>query len=78
MYTEQIGDEDKMNQMINNISVKLNVEEKKNDTEWPLTEYECACVLRNMNYNKSPGSNGITTEFLRYFGTILRRFISHL
>ena len=28
MYTEQIVDEDKMNQMINNISVKLNVEEK--------------------------------------------------
>ena len=28
MYTEQIVDEDKMNQMINNISIKLNVEEK--------------------------------------------------
>ena len=26
-YTKQIVDEDKMNQMINNISVKLNVEE---------------------------------------------------
>ena len=67
MYTEQIVDEDKMNQMINNSSVKLNAEEKKNYTEGPLTEYECTRALRNMNNNKSPGSVGVTTEFYKIF-----------
>ena len=73
MYTEQIVDEEKMNQMINNISVKLNVEEK-NDIEGPLTEYECACALRNMNNNKSPGSDGITTEFYKIFWNDIKSF----
>ena len=73
MNTEQIVDEEKMNQMINNISVKLNVEEK-NDIEGPLTEYECACALRNMNNNKSPGSDGITTEFYKIFWNDIKSF----
>ena len=73
MYTEQIVDEEKMNQMINNISVKLNVEEK-NDIEGPLTEYECACALRNMNNNISPGSDGITTEFYKIFWNDIKSF----
>ena len=38
---------------------------KKNkiSIEGNLSEYECACALRDMNNNKSPGSDGITTEF---------------
>ena len=67
MYTEQIIDEEKMKKMNENISVKLNDKEKLS-IEGIVTEYECACALKQMNNNKSPGSDGLTTEF---FKTIL-------
>ena len=66
MYTEQAVDEEKMKQMSNNITLKLN-EEDKFSIEGKITEYECTCALREMNNNKSPGSDGITTEFYKIF-----------
>ena len=59
--------------MINNISVKLNAEEK-NNIEGNLTKYECACALRNMNDNTSPGSDGITTEVYTTFWNDIKSF----
>ena len=34
-----------------------------NQCEGLLTEYECSIALKQMQNNKSPGSDGITTEF---------------
>ena len=48
--------------MRKNIKVKLK-EKEKISIEGNLSEYECACALRDMNNNKRPGSDGITTEF---------------
>ena len=66
MYTEKNVDIEKMKPMSKNIKVKLN-EEEKISIEGNITEYECACALRDMNNNKSPGSDGITTEFFKIY-----------
>ena len=41
---------------------------KKNSIEGPVSEYECALALKAIQYNKSPGSDGIITEFYKIFG----------
>ena len=71
MYTEKNVDIEKMKTMSKNIKVKLN-EEEKISIEGNITEYECACALRDMNNNKSPGSDGITTEFFKIFWNDLK------
>ena len=73
MYTEKNVDIEKMKTMSKNIKVKLN-EEEKISIEGNITEYECACALRDMNNNKSPGSDGITTEFFKIFWNDLKSF----
>ena len=73
MYTEQIIDEEKMKKMNENISVKLNDEEKMS-IEGIVTEYECACALKQMNNNKSPGSDGLTTELFKIFWNDIKQF----
>ena len=71
MYTEKNVDIEKMKTMSKNIKVKLN-EEEKISIEGNITEYECACALRDMNNNKSPGSDGITTECFKIFWNDLK------
>ena len=39
-----------------------------------VTEYECACALKQMNNNKSPGSDGLTTEFFKIFWNDIKQF----
>ena len=73
MYTEKNVDIEKMKTLGKNIKVKLN-EEEKVSIEGNITEYECACALRDMNNNKSPGSDGITTEFFKIFWNDLKYF----
>ena len=73
MYTEQAVDEETMKQMSNNITLELN-EEDKFSIEGKITEYECTCALREMNNNKSPGSDGITTEFYKIFWNDIKSF----
>ena len=52
IYTEKNVDIEKMKTMSKNIKVKLN-EEEKISIEGNITEYECACALRDMNNNKA-------------------------
>ena len=73
MYTEKNVDIEKMKTMSKNIKVKLN-EEEKISIEGKITEYECACALRDMNNNKSPGSDGIMTEFFKIIWYDLKSF----
>ena len=48
------------------INVTLS-DEEKNNIEGSASEYECTIALKGMKNNKSPGSNGITTEFYEIF-----------
>ena len=41
--------------------------EDKNLCEGKITEYECGLALKDMKNSKSPGSDGITTEFYKLF-----------
>ena len=54
---------------------KIN-EEEKNKCEGLLTQYECGLSLKNMNDNKSPGSDGITVEFYKIFWNDLKSFLT--
>ena len=56
----------KMKNMNRNIITKLNDQEKQS-IEGSLTDYECSMALKEMKNNKSPGSDGITTEFYKLF-----------
>ena len=49
----------------NNIDKLSEIEKDK--CEGQLTEYECAIALKQMKNAKSPGSDGITTEFYKIF-----------
>ena len=57
---------DKKKRLFNNNISKLN-DLDKNKCEGKLTEYECVIALKQMNNSKSPGSDGITTEFYKLF-----------
>ena len=71
MYAEQNVDKEKMKTMSKNITVKL-TDEERISIEGNITEYECACALKSMKNNKSPGSDGITTEFYKIFWNDLK------
>ena len=73
MYSEVEVNENKMKHMNNNIKVKLNDQEMQN-IEGCLTEYECSTALKEMKNNKSPGSDGITTEFYKMFWKEIKMF----
>ena len=52
---------------------KLN-NENKNLCEGLLSESECLAALREMKNNKSPGSDGLTTEFYKIFWNDLKQY----
>ena len=49
--------------------------EHKQSCEGLLTEVECANSLKLMNNNKSPGSDGLTTEFYKIFWTDVKQYL---
>ena len=53
---------------------KLN-DNELNQCEGMLTEYECGIALKQMQNNKSPGSDGITTEFFKVFWNTIKTFL---
>ena len=50
----------------NNIENKID-DQQKQSCEGILSEEECAHALKEMNNGKSPGSDGLTTEFFKIF-----------
>ena len=46
----------------------------KNNCEGLITEVECISALKNMNNQKSPGSDGITVEFYKLFWNDVKEF----
>ena len=50
-------------------------DEEADSCEGPLTIKECAEALSKFQNNKTPGSDGFTIEFYRYFWDLLRQFM---
>ena len=59
--------------MNRNIIPKLNAQEKQS-IEGYLIYYECLMALKEMKNNKSPASDGITTEFYKLFWNDIKMF----
>ena len=55
-------------------AIKLN-EEEQLTCEGNLTEHECANALKDMKNNKSPGTDGITTDFYKIFWNDIKQFL---
>ena len=53
---------------------KLN-ENEANNIEGMITEEEALCSLKNMKNNKSPGSDGFTIEFFKFFWKDIGKFL---
>ena len=64
LYNFQELDADNITKFNKYINVKLS-DEENNNIEGPASEYECTIALKSMKNNKSPGSDGITTEFYK-------------
>ena len=69
LYAKKDTSESNINFFENHINKLNNIEQSS--CEGKLSEYECGIALKQMKNYKSPGSDGITTEFIiRYFGRI--------
>ena len=54
--------------------IKLTLEEKES-IEGPIKENEAQIFLKNMKNDKSPGADGFTAEFFKFFWIDLKSFI---
>ena len=70
---DQVENESTYNFFNQNMS-KLKYDEV-NQCEGFLTEYECSIALKQMQNNKSPGSDGISTEFFKIFWNDIKTFL---
>ena len=66
LYKEQHVEETNLNNILPEDTPKLS-EDQKNDLSGKLTLQELAKALQNMKNNKSPGSDGFTVEFFKFF-----------
>ena len=73
LYKYQKIDTKNIEQFNKNINKKL-TEDEKNSIKGPVSEYECASALKAMQNNKSPGSDGITTEFYKIFWSDIKSY----
>ena len=81
LYTEQNLSTIDLEDHFENITVPKLTENEKLSLEGALTKEELAEALKNMKNEKSPGPDGFTTEFLKFFwkdfGNFLLRSINH-
>ena len=61
-----------LKQYLDNISIPLLSEEKKNSCEGEITEEEILKALKSMKNNKSPGNDGMSKEFYQTFWNDLK------
>ena len=52
-------------------------EEDSNKCEGCLSENECLVALKDMKNNKSPGSDGISTEFYKIFWNDVKLYFTN-
>jgi hypothetical protein len=56
-------------------SIRKLTEEEKDNLEGEIGSFEAGEILKKMKNNKSPGSDGFTTEFLKFFWKDLKVFV---
>ncbi len=66
LYTEEPVDLETQNKLLDQLDNRLDDREKRT-CEGPVTRLELDAAIRKMNLNKSPGPDGLTTEFYRTF-----------
>ncbi len=69
LYTEQRDTycDDQTNMFLHNASVRTISSDTNNICEGTLTLTECQKALQDMSNNKTPGNDGFTVEFYKYF-----------
>ena len=73
LYDKREVKQSKYNFFNNSMDVLSN--DQKIKCEGDLFEYECACSLKAMKNNKSPCSDGITTEFYKNFWNDIKLYL---
>jgi hypothetical protein len=66
LYTEEPVDEEIQEWFLSQLDMKLD-ENTKQQCEGPVTKDELTKAMKRMNLNKSPGPDGLTTEFYQTF-----------
>ncbi|MES9884044.1 MAG: reverse transcriptase domain-containing protein [Sedimenticola sp.] len=74
LYKKKENIESEINFFPEDYDKKLN-EEEKIKCEGVLSEPECFNALKEMNNNKSPGTDGITTEFYKLFWNEIKTYL---
>ena len=72
LYSKHNQTNSKIEFFDNNINKLNNIEQ--NTCDGLLNEEECKIALKEMKNNKSPGSDGITTEFYKIFWNDIKKF----
>ena len=72
LYTSQEIDRNNLDGLLEKINVEL-TEEEKESCEGIISERECKKMVGEMNKNKSPGSDGLTTEFYQAYWELIGR-----
>ena len=72
--TVSFEEEDAEN-FIRNVDIPLLSEEQKNNLEEDITESELAYALKQLNNGSSPGSDGLTTGFYKFFWVKIKDMI---
>ena len=73
LYSSEIlqSNEEASNEFFPGENVRL-TEEQKNNTDQNITEHDLLTALKSMPSNKSPGSDGFTSEFFKFFWTDIK------
>ena len=75
LYSEKHIDGVDLNNILNFPDIRKLDETEKNDLEGHITHTEILCALKQMSNNKSPGSDGFTTEFFKFFWIDIGHFL---
>ena len=73
-HSENIEDID-LGEFLKDHKFNILSNDQKNTMEGDLKENEVLFALKNMKNNKSPGSDGYTSEFFKFFWQDLKHFI---
>ena len=77
LYTSEPTDTDEQRWLINQLSTSL-TQPNQVLCDGPITEEEVKQAIHDMAYNKSPGPDGIATEFYKRFSNSLTPHLVHL
>ena len=79
LYKQKIkpdGIEDRISEFTTNNTIPQMSDDQKNSCEGEITEEELLCALKRLKNGSSPGSDGITVEFLKMFWQHLKKLLT--